>query len=238
MRVRDEKLTENPLRFSPPPVAQNVLIVITAILSMTIIVANYAAVKIWDFCDIPVDGGLILFPLAYVLGDILSEIYGRRTADIVAWSSAAVGLFTMGVMWLVASLPDYLGADNAAFVIVSGMTGRIFFASVMGFLASQLCNNLLFEKIRRHQANSAAETSRQFGWRAFAPSAVAHVPDIVIFEPLAFWGRLSWREFWSQAAFAYVAAVIVEVVLLCFVTMPLVKILARRLKFRHGERTE
>jgi len=205
---------------------------------MTIIVANYTAVKIWNLFGIPVDGGLILFPLSYVFGDVLSEIYGRKTADVVAWSSAAIGLFTMVVMRLVAGLPDYPGADNMAFAMVSGMTRRIFFASIMGFLASQLCNNLVFEKIRRRQANRTTETSRQFGWRAFASSAVAHVPDVVIFEPLAFWGRLSWQEFLSQAAFAYVAAVVVEVILLCFVTVPLVKVLARRLKFRHGERTE
>lgn len=237
MTERNER--ENSIRFLLTPRAQNALIVMTAMMSVAIIVANYVAVKIWNLGGIPVDGGLLLFPLTYVLGDVLSEIYGKKTADTVAWSSSVIGIMTVLLMIAVWWLPDYAGADNTAFKVVASLTERIFCASILGFLVSQICNNLVFEKIRQRQLSqntSNMETMRQFGWRAFASSAVAHVPDILIFEPLAFWGRLSVGEFLTQAVFAYIAAVIVEVVLLCFVTVPLVNRLARWLGFRHGER--
>lgn len=224
-----------------PPAAQNGLIVMTALMSMAIIIANYAAVKIWSFFGIPVDGGLLLFPVTYILGDTLSEIYGKKTANTVAWSSGLIGLLTIIIMAIVGLLPDYAGADNAAFTMMAGMTGRIFFASIAGFVASQVCNNFVFDRIRRQQQRkdiAGLETARQFGWRAFASSAVAHIPDILIFEPLAFLGRLTWQEFVAQAIFAYVAAIIVEILLLCIVTVPLTSWLAHKLGFRHGERYE
>lgn len=235
----EQKNANISLKFTPTPRAQNALIVMIALMSMAIIVANYAAAKIWDFFGIPVDGGLLLFPITYILGDVLSEIYGKKTANIVAWSSGLVGLFAMITMMLANALPDYAGADNSAFATTASMTGRIFFASIMGFLAGQICNNFIFDKIRRRQQSKNAvssEAARQFGWRAFASSAVAHIPDILIFEPLAFFGRLTWQEFVTQSVFAYVVAVIAEVLLLCTVTVPLIAWLARKLKFRHGER--
>lgn len=225
------------LRRCPTPAAQTALIIITALMAMTIIVANYTAVKLWDLFNFPVDGGLILFPLSYALGDILVEIYGRRTANLVSWSCAGIGFLTFLVMFIVRLLPDYPTADNLAFEIIADNTGRIFIASIVGFLASQLFNNYLFERIYRIQgAPSATNSNQGFYLRAFASSVFAHIPDILLFEPIAFLGRLSFQEFLSQAFFAYFTSIAVELFLLIMVTGSLAESLARRLKFCHGRR--
>lgn len=227
----------NEIKYCPTPAAQTALIIITSLMAMTIIVANYTASKLWNFFGISVDGGLILFPLSYALGDILVEIYGRRTANIVSWSSSTIGALTCVVMFIVRLLPDYANADNSVFNTIADNTGRIFIASIVGFLASQMLNNYIFERIRFLQTNDEqSKSGHQFRLRALLSSALAHIPDILFFEPIAFLGILSFREFLSQAVFAYITSIAVEIVFLVTLTSPLVEAMAHWLKFRHGER--
>lgn len=231
----DQLILERELRRCPTPSATRLLIVMTMLMTTTLIVANLCATKIWGPSWLPIDGGLLLFPLSYVLGDLLVEIYGRRVADRVAWVGCDVGLLTIVIIRLVGLLPEYPGADNAGFSVIAGTTGRIFFASIVGFWASQMLNNYVFERVRQKQRKRKTDS---FGWRAFISSALAHIPDILLFEPIAFWGRLSLQEFIVQAIFAYVAAITIEALLLLFVTKPLARLLVCRLKFQHGKRIQ
>lgn len=212
--------------------ALRVLILMTALMAMTLIVANFAAVKLWNLGGIPVDAGILLFPISYVIGDILVEIYGRKVADQVSWASCLVGGLTVVIMALAAVLPEYPGADNTAFQVIAGTTGRIFIASVVGFIASQLLNNYVFDKIRVRQKTDS------FAVRALGSSILAHIPDILLFEPIAFLGRLSLGEFLEQAAFAYVASVIMEMILLICVTGWLARYATRKLGMKNGQRVK
>lgn len=218
------------LKNAPTPEATSALIAMTALMAMAVIVANLAATKIWSLGGVPVDGGILLFPVSYVLGDLLVEIYGGRTANRVAWASSATGLLTVAVIALTRALPNYSGADNSGFLAISEATGRIFAASIIGFLASQIFNNYIFERIRYRHENDA------FWKRALSSSLLAHIPDILLFEPIAFLGKLSFTEFVEQAIFAYVAAIVIEGILLFLVTGRLARRMVQRLGFQHGRR--
>jgi len=227
----EQRILERKLRYCLTPRATKTLIAMSSLMAMTMIVANLAATKIWNLGGIPVDGGILLFPLSYVLGDLLVEIYGERTANSVAWASCAAGCLTAVIIALIGTLPNYPGANNSGFVIISGATGRIFIASIIGFLASQLLNNYIFERIRRKRRDSV------FWKRALISSALAHIPDILLFEPIAFLGKLSVGGFVSQAIFAYAAAIVIEGILLFLVTKRLARHMVKRLGFQHGKRT-
>ncbi len=229
--MSDKKSIENVVKIATP--AMGGLILMTALMVMTLIVANFAASKIWSLGGIPVDAGILLFPVSYVIGDLLVEIYGRKIADQVAWASCLAGGLTIAIMWLATLLPDYATADNTAFMMIASMTGRIFLASIVGFVASQLFNNYVFDRIRQKQ--SKQQRASGFFWRALGSSILARIPDILLFEPIAFLGRLSLAEFFEQAAFAYVAGVIVEVILLLCVTKQLARYMTRKLKMQNGE---
>ncbi len=226
----DQVLLEKKLSRCLTPRAVKALVAMSALMTMTMIVANFSATKIWNLGGIPVDGGILLFPLSYVLGDLLVEIYGKRIADSVAWASCGSGLLTVAIIALTKTLPDYPGADNNGFLLISDAAGRIFLASIIGFLASQLLNNYVFERVRRKQRDGA------FWKRALLSSVLAHIPDVLLFEPIAFLGKLSLAEFAKQAVFAYIAAVVVEGILLFLVTKRLAQCMVQRLRFRHGKR--
>lgn len=231
--VEGTSKAERLLKRCPTIQAIRTLVVMSSLMMMTIIVANLSATKIWGPSWLPMDGGIFLFPMSYLLGDLLVEIYGRKIADYVAWMGCWVGLISIGVIFLVRLIPDYVGADNSGFLVIANTTGRIFFASVVGFLAGQLLNNYVFERIRKKQQRRHIDS---YKWRAFASSALAHIPDILLFEPIAFLGRLSFHEFVKQSVLAYVAAVLIELFLLFFATQHLARWLVKRLKFQHGQR--
>ncbi len=213
-----------------PVAAVKLLIVLATTLSMTVLVANLLATKIWVCLEVPVDAGLLLFPVSYVVGDLLVEIYGKQIANYAALVAAAICIAVNFIFMVAAGLPDYPGADNTAFYSIYGVAGRIFLASVVGFVASQIVNNYTFDVVWRWQRRDS------YFQRAFISSAIAHVPDILLFEPIAFFGKLSLREFFSQAIWAYITAVAVELVLMAVAAKPLAGWMTQRIGFRHGRR--
>ena len=204
-----------------PAKAARYLMIMGATMCCMVIVANLAAIKLWDLFGIPVDGGIVMFPITYILGDLLVEIYGQRTANTVASCGFGLGFLTCILLWIVAALPGYPGADNSAFVAISSMASRIFLASIFSFWCSQRLNNFLFVKIRQ------AQTKNRFWFRALSSSFFAHLLDCVVFETAAFLGRLTFWEFLAQASFAFIAGFILETILL-----PLTSYLAKKLKSR------
>lgn len=187
------------------PFSVKLLVFLSIIMGGTLFMSNLAALKIWNFFGIPVDAGILLFPISYIVGDLLVEFYKQKVADYVATCAAIFAVIASGIMLVAKILPDYPDADNTAFSVVQSATGRIFLASVAGFIASQLLNNHVFMKIRKNMA----------GYRlaSLASSGVARIADIAIFETLAFFGKLSLTEFLIQASFAYLAGMILEAIL-------------------------
>lgn len=209
----------NPEEMSFPVV--KILALFTVALGVTLIASNLAALKVWNLFGIPVDAGIWLFPLAYIVGDLLVEIYGQKLANLVSVYCTVFAVIVAGALWFAkVALPDFPGVDNGAFEIIQDATGRIFLASVAGFLAGQLINNGVFATIRAKQKADSG-----FLKRALLSSAVAHIFDSLIFETLAFVGRVSFGDFLMQMVFAYVAGVLLEIVL-----SPITAVLARRLR--------
>lgn len=197
----------------------HVLVILSMILSVSLITANLSALKIWGIGQVPIDGGILIFPVTYIVGDLLVEFFGQKVADFVAGLIALLGAMTCGVMQLVNLLPDFAGADNGAFAIAQSAMGRIFLASMASFFIGQATNNYVFELMRRRYA-----ARKEILIRALTSSIPAHLVDALVFETAAFFGKLSLEDFVMQASFAFVAGLALEVA-----CSPLTRFLALRL---------
>lgn len=127
--------------------------------------------------------GILFFPLGYVIGDILTEVYGYARARRVIWAGFAAMLFMAFMSWVVVSLPPADGWDGqAAYESVFGQVPRIVFASIAAFWAGEFVNSFVMAKMK-------VWTNGKHLWtRTIGSTVVGQGVDSLIFYPLAFWG--------------------------------------------------
>lgn len=139
--------------------------------------------------DLPLFGplvfgaGILFFPLSYVLGDVLTEVYGYARARRVVWVGFAASLFAAGMSWFVVSLPPAPGYEGqAALAAVFGQVPRIFLASILAFWAGEMANAFVMARMK-------VLTGGKHLWtRTIGSTVVGQGVDSLIFYPLAFWG--------------------------------------------------
>lgn len=189
---------------------QTLLLYFAAISACTLLISNIAAVKLWNFFGIAVDGGVILFPLTYIIGDLIVEFYGEKIAKTIILAGFFMNLIACAVFYIVIALPAYDGwMMQDAFSSVLGFTPRIIIGSLIAYVCSNLLNNVVFTKLKQSKGIFASS----FIARAIGSSAFAHILDSAIFETIAFLGVLSFPEFMMQAVFAYVLGIGLEIIL-------------------------
>lgn len=186
---------------------QEYLIYFTALSAGVLLISNLAAVKLWNLAGIPVDGGLVCFPITYMLGDLIVEFYGKTLAKKVVYAGLVVNILAAVVFYIVIALPSYPGwTMQEAYASVLGFTPRIIAASLLSFVCSNLFNNHVFVQMKE----SGGVFTHHFIARALGSSAVARIIDSGIFETVAFFGVLPFGDFLHQAIFAYVAGFAIE----------------------------
>ncbi len=184
---------------------------IVAAYCVVLVLSNVAATKGVAFGPVLTDGGFFLFPLAYVLGDVVTEVYGFRAARRAIVTSFAAGLFSSVVFWLVIALPPaefYQGQE--AFETVLGPVPLIVAGSLLGYLAGQLLNAFVLVRIR-------ARTQERHLWaRLIGSTLVGELVDTVIFCAVAapIIGISTASDFLNYVVVGYVYKVLVEVVVL------------------------
>jgi len=172
------------------------------------------------------DGGTLLFPLAYVLGDILTEVYGFRAAKRVIWTGFVVLAFSSLVFLVLLPGESSWEAEtgSAAYnAVLGGMSsGGIVLASLAGYLAGELSNSASFSKIK------ALMNGRWLWFRAMVSSLIGELLDSLIFVSIAcLTGVFGWNLFLSLALTNYILKCLIEALVLP-VTYTVVRMLKKR----------
>ncbi|MEP2988759.1 MAG: queuosine precursor transporter [Parasphingorhabdus sp.] len=127
--------------------------------------------------------GILFFPLGYVIGDILTEVYGYARARRVIWAGFGALIFMAFMSWVVVSLPPAANWDGQeAYESVFGQVPRIVAASIVAFWAGEFVNSYVMAKMK-------VWTEGKMLWsRTIGSTVVGQGVDSIIFYPLAFWG--------------------------------------------------
>ena len=127
--------------------------------------------------------GILFFPLGYVIGDVLTEVYGYSRARRVIWVGFAALLFMAFMSWVVVALPPAPGwPGQAAYESVFGQVWRIVFASITAFWAGEFINSYVMARMK-------IWTGGKHLWsRTIGSTVVGQGIDSIIFYPLAFAG--------------------------------------------------
>lgn len=148
------------------------------LLSNVIGAAKVATLGGWEF-----GAGILFFPLGYVIGDVLTEVYGYARARRCIWVGFSAMLFMAFMSWVVVSLPPAPGwTGQAAYESVFGQVPRIVFASIVAFWAGEFVNSYVLARMK-------VWTQGKHLWsRTIGSTIFGQGVDSLIFYPLAFLG--------------------------------------------------
>ncbi len=183
---------------------------VVAIFVGLLLLSNIGATKFIALGPLTFDGGAILFPLTYIIGDILSEVYGLKAARKAIVLGFAMSILAAITFWLIQIAP---GADfwenQSAYEAILGFVPAIVLASVVGFLIGQLLNAYVLVKIKERTHERAL-------WlRLMGSTVVGEFADTFVFctiYGLAF--GLTMGDFWNYLLVGFAYKVGVEVILL------------------------
>lgn len=135
----------------------------------------------------PFGAGVLFFPLSYVIGDMLTEVYGYARARRVIWTGFGALIFMAFMAWVVVLLPpDDSWPHQAAYEVVFSNSWRIVLASMLAFWAGEFANSFVLAKMK------IASKGRGMGWRFATSTFVGQGLDSFIFYPIAFYGLDGW----------------------------------------------
>ncbi|MFN3591679.1 MAG: queuosine precursor transporter [Thermaurantiacus sp.] len=184
-----------------------------------------AQVDVPGFNDPLVFGaGILFFPLSYVLGDVLTEVYGYGRARRVVWVGFAAAIFAGLMSLVVVAMPPADGWEGQeALEAVIGLAPRIFAASILAFWAGEFANAFVMARMK-------VWTEGRWLWtRTIGSTVVGQGVDSLIFYPLAFWGVWEPRLILTVLVTNYVLKVLWEALL-----TPVTYIVVGKLKRAEG----
>lgn len=155
-----------------------------AILLLSNLIGAAKLATLWGYTF---GAGILFFPVSYVLGDVLTEVYGYANARRCVWTGFAAMLFMAFMSTVVVALPPAEGwSGQAAYESVFGNTWRIVAASVTAFWAGEFVNSFVMAKMK------LLTGGRHLWSRTIGSTLFGQAVDSVIFYPVAFWGI--WSE--------------------------------------------
>ncbi len=179
---------------------------ITGFFVAVLLISNLASTKIVDFFGFIFDGGTLLFPLSYIFGDILTEVYGYKRARRVIWtgfvSAAAMSIVFMAI-GAMAPAPGW--EHQAAYDAILGVLPRIVLASLIAYFAGEFSNSYIMAKMK------IIQKGKQLWKRTIGSTIIGEGVDTVLFATIAFWGTMPLEIFLMLVVSNYIFKVGIEV---------------------------
>jgi queuosine precursor transporter len=152
---------------------------------------------------------ILFFPLSYMFGDILTEVYGYARSRRVIWAGFGALIFAAFMSWVIVKIPpapDW--PHQKSYEVVFGSTPRIVFASLFAFWAGEFANSFVLAKMK------ILTKGRHLWTRTIGSTVVGEIVDSILFYPLAFLGAEGWptERIIQVTLFNYTAKVLVEIV--------------------------
>ena len=160
-------------------------LIVVAVFVTCLITANIIAVKLVDFFGLILPAAIFIFPLSYITGDVLTEVYGYRQARKVIWLGFLCNVLVVVAIWIAQVLPAASFWDGQrAYERILGYTPRILMASFLAYLVGEFANSFVLAKLK------IATQGRWLWMRTIGSTLVGQGLDSVVFIALAFAGTL------------------------------------------------
>ena len=162
-----------------------------------LIAANVLETKQIAFGSISLTGGLIVFPVSYIINDCVCEVWGYKKARLLIWTGFAMNFFFVSLGAICDAIPGApYWTNDEGFHAVFGLAPRIAFASFLAFVCGSFVNAYIMSKMK------LSSGGKNFSLRAVVSTIFGESVDSIIFFPLALWGvvpteELPWLMLWQ-----------------------------------------
>lgn len=174
-------------------------VLIAALFITALITANIVAVKLIDVSGLIVPAGaLTIFPLSYIFGDVLTEVYGFRRARLAIWLGFGCNLLAVLSIYLTQVLPPAAFWDGqAAYERILGFTPRLLAASFAAYLVGEFANSIILAKMK-------LLTKGRWLWsRTIGSTIVGQGLDSLVFVSIAFAGTIGGADLFRTVITAW-----------------------------------
>ena len=206
---------------------------IVSLFAVMLVVSNIMAVKLVALFGLFLPAAVILFPLTYIFGDVLTEVYGYGRARQAIWIGFSCNLVAVAALWLggrlspapfwtagVYASPD---AAQAAYGAILGYAPRLLAASFVAYLAGEFLNSYIMARMK-------LATHGRFLWlRTIASTLAGEGVDSAVFITLAFGGLLAWGDLGATILSQWLFKVVYE-----FLATPMTYVVINALKKAEG----
>ncbi len=194
-----------------------------------LVTSNLFVPRLWQVgkFSLQLSGAVVIFPISYIINDLLTEVYGYRRAMQVIWMGFALSAFVAIAAQLVSWLPAPIYPENQAvaanFNSLFGLIPRTTVASLLAFILGSQMNAWVMSRMK------VLQQGKGFGWRAILSTLGGELCDSLVFYPLAFLGVMPLGAIFSIILTQVTVKTLYEVLIL-----PLTGVIARRLKQAEG----
>ena len=194
-----------------------------------LVTSNLFVPRLWQVgkFSLQLSGAVIIFPISYIINDLLTEVYGYRRAMQVIWMGFVLSAFVAVAAQLVSWLPAPIYPENQAvassFNSLFGLIPRTTVASLLAFIIGSQMNAWVMSRMK------VLQQGKGFGWRAILSTLGGELCDSLVFYPLAFLGVMPLGAIFSIILTQVTVKTLYEVLIL-----PVTGIIARHLKKVEG----
>jgi queuosine precursor transporter len=189
-------------------------LVLVALFVTSLLVADIVAGKFFQVGGLEMSVGTVTFPIAFLLTDIVNEYYGRPGARLMTWVGMAMLIVGFGIITASRLLPPgpHTPVSQDSFDAVFGLSARLFGASLIAYLISQIADIYAFHTVKR------ITQSRHLWLRAIGSTVLSQVVDTIFVNVGAQYGNVSNGQLVEIILFSYLYKIVVAIVLtpLCY----------------------
>jgi hypothetical protein len=149
----------------------------------TLLISNTTSGKLWHVWEFTFPAGVILFPVSYIFGDILTEVYGYARSRLVIWTGFAANALMAVSYWIAIALPPAsFWKNQAAFALTLGQVPRIVCGSLLGYLVGEFANSIVLAKMK------IWTEGRHLWTRTIGSTIIGQAADTFLFVAIGFGG--------------------------------------------------
>ncbi|HLD04755.1 MAG TPA: queuosine precursor transporter [Candidatus Nanoarchaeia archaeon] len=181
--------------------------IIASLFVAMLLISNTVATKLISLGPLIAAGGILVFPITYIFGDILTEVYGYARSRKVIWVGFLALIIMSLVYWLVGMLPPAPGWNHQeAYMKILGFVPRLVFASILAYWAGEFANSLVLAKLK------IITHGKHLWMRTIGSTVIGEGVDTILFGLIGFGGTIPNSILFTAIVSGYLLKVMYEIV--------------------------